>query len=192
MDHDHVSLGLVPRNPSATIDNLRLGQHDICPSLHRAFYAARYRPLEGNLDFANVRGDGDILLLGYLYDSLIQTQQKHPTTPPSFPSDSAHMASLLRCAKSVDNAISRGCLACIALPVRNHKNESGLVISSSSELFPPFPRLIYFTLVPYPSLLDWTLNTNCRNGSHCQGMSACHVFNRLTPGIGSILQVETI
>ena len=47
MDHDHVSLELVP---TATIDDPRSGQHNIYPSLHRAFYAARYLPLEGNLD----------------------------------------------------------------------------------------------------------------------------------------------
>jgi len=34
----------------ATIDDLLLGEHDICPSLHRAFYVAQYRLLEGNLD----------------------------------------------------------------------------------------------------------------------------------------------
>jgi len=47
MDHDHMSLALFR---IATIDDLLLGQHDICPSLHRAFYVARYRLLEGNLD----------------------------------------------------------------------------------------------------------------------------------------------
>ena len=44
MDHDHISLELAP---IATIDDLRSDQHDICPSLLRAFYVARYLPWEG-------------------------------------------------------------------------------------------------------------------------------------------------
>lgn len=47
MDHDHISLELAP---IATIDDLRSDQHDICPSLLRAFYVARYLPKEGNPD----------------------------------------------------------------------------------------------------------------------------------------------
>jgi hypothetical protein len=46
MDHDHKSLATVP---TATTDDLRLGQYNTCPSPCRAFYTAQDRPLEENL-----------------------------------------------------------------------------------------------------------------------------------------------